>query len=272
MPWRGTRAPYRILVSEIMLQQTPVGRVTAKYAEFLRAFPTVRALAAASVREVMAAWNGLGYNRRALALKEIAGIVVSEHHGRLPRTLEELLALPGIGRATACAILVYAFNRPVAFIETNIRRVFLHFFFPGRKNVADARIMPLAQKTLDASNPREWHYALTDYGAMFGKGGQNPNRRSAHYQRQPSFEGSVRQLRGRVLAAMVELGSATVTQIVRRIGEMARRSPATVHRGVPAPPRPFATSRGADTRLADVLEQLAAEGFLVRRGARYCVR
>ena len=247
MPWRNTRVPYRILVSEVMLQQTGVERVMTKYAEFIRAFPGFRALAQAGVAEVLAAWKGLGYNRRALALREAARIVVETYHGRMPRTVETLIELPGIGRATASAVLVYSFNLALPFIETNVRRVFIHFFFPRSRQVTDAMLMPLVEGALDRDNPREWYYALMDYGAMLGKTAVNANTRSARYRKQARFEGSIRQLRGKILAAILERGPVTEAQIARESGEV-------------------------DERLSRALTQLVAEGFLRRQGRRYSFR
>ena len=247
MPWRNTRVPYRILVSEVMLQQTGIERVKSKYASFVRAFPGFRALAAARVEEVLAAWKGLGYNRRALALREAAQLVTEIHHGRMPRTVKTLMELPGVGHATASAVLVYSFNAPLAFIETNIRRVFIHCFFPRGRQVTDAKLMPLVERTLDRDNPREWYYALMDYGAMLGKTTMNANTRSARYRKQAAFEGSLRQLRGRILAAILERGPATEVQIARAIGS-------------------------ADKRLGRALARLVEEGFLLHKGRRYCFR
>jgi A/G-specific adenine glycosylase len=247
MPWRLTRNPYRILVSEIMLQQTGIERVKPKYAAFLRTFPTFRSLANAEVADVLAVWKGLGYNRRALALRETAGIIASKRRGRMPRTLGELIELPGIGRATASAVLVYSFDQPIAFIETNIRRTFIHHFFPDASSVSDARILPLVEKCLDRKDPRQWYYALMDYGAMLGKNAGNPNRRSAAYKRQPAFEGSLRQLRGKILAVMLERRAATQAQIAAALG-------------------------GRDARIAGALRQLVAEGFLARDRGRYAFR
>lgn len=230
-----------------MLQQTGVERVRTKYARFLRAFPGFRALAAASVQEVLAAWKGLGYNRRALALREASRIIRDRYHGRMPRTVQTLMELPGIGHATASAVLVYSFNVPLPFIETNIRRVYLHFFFPAGRKVSDAKLMQDVDITLDRDNPREWYYALTDYGAMLGKSTKNPNTRSAGYRKQAAFEGSVRQLRGRVLAAILEHGPSTETRIASAFG-------------------------GRDERLGKVMAQLVSEGFLLRTGRRYSFR
>ncbi len=231
----------------MMLQQTQITTVKAKYDLFLRAFPNLRALANAPVAEVLRAWKGLGYNRRALALHRTAGILVSEHGGRLPRSEEALVALPGIGRATAGAILAFAFDLPAAFIETNIRRVFLHFFYPDERGVPDARILPLVKRTFDRSRPRDWYYALMDYGAMLPRTSGNANRRSAHYGRQAPFEGSLRQLRGRVLGVMLELGVATAARIGRALGT-------------------------GDERLPQALQGLVRDGFLTERSGRYSFR
>ena len=171
LPWRKTKDPYRILVSEFMLQQTQVARVAEKYEPFIERFPDFASLARAPLGDVIRAWSGLGYNRRALHLRETARIVVSRFDGRLPRGFDDLRALPGIGAATAAEIMNFAFNEPRAFIETNVRAVYIHHFFPGRKKVADAEILPLVERTLDAKNPRRWFYALMDYGVMLKKSG-----------------------------------------------------------------------------------------------------
>ena len=204
LPWRKTRNPYRILVSELMLQQTQAERVLTKYKLFITSFPDFSSLAVAPLIDILKVWQGLGYNRRAIALQKIARTVMEEHAGRLPDSREDLLKLPGIGRYTASAILTFIHNKPDVFIETNIRRVFIHFFFEGRENIADAEIMSLIEKTLDTSNPREWYYALMDYGVMLKKKGENPNRKSAHYQRQTPFHGSNRQLRGMILKTLIK--------------------------------------------------------------------
>lgn len=208
MPWRDTINPYRIVVSEIMLQQTQVERVMKKYSLFIKAFPSFRALKKVSLARVLAAWQGLGYNRRALALKKIADAVVICHKGILPRDPAILQHMPGIGQSTAGAVAAFAFNKPSVFIETNIRRVFLYFFFPKRQHVSDNDIMPLVEAALDRANPREWYFALMDYGAMLGtRKKENPNQKSAHYRTQPKFEGSRRQLRGALVRLLLTRGS-----------------------------------------------------------------
>ena len=161
-------------------------------------------LAEASLAEVLGVWKGMGYNRRAIALRTIAGLVVSGFSGVIPDDEAVLSGFPGIGKATAGSIVAFAFNRPAVFIETNIRRVFIHCFFGDQVPVSDREIVPLVARTLDVGHPREWYYALMDYGAVLGRRIPNPNRRSTHYHRQPAFEGSDRQLRGRVLELLLQ--------------------------------------------------------------------
>jgi A/G-specific adenine glycosylase len=202
-PWRRTTNPYDIIVSEVMLQQTQVERVHDKFLEFIHAYPNFDSLSKASQKDVLALWQGLGYNRRALALKRLAEEVISRYGGELPKDPEKLCRLPGIGRATAGEILAFAFNIPTVFIETNIRRVFIHEFFDGEEDVKDTEILPLVEATVDGENPREWYWALMDYGSMLKRNVQNPNRRSAHYARQTPFEGSDRRIRGLVLKILL---------------------------------------------------------------------
>jgi A/G-specific adenine glycosylase len=187
-----------------MLQQTQVERVHDKYLEFIKTFPDFDALARAPQKDVLAMWQGLGYNRRALALKKLAQDIVSHYDGRLPNDIQTLGSLSGIGKTTAGAILAFAFNIPSVFIETNIRRVFIHAFFGEEEGVKDAKILPLVEATIDRKNPRKWYWALMDYGSMLKREVENPNRRSAHYTRQPSFEGSDRRIRGLVIKTLLK--------------------------------------------------------------------
>ncbi|MEK7289836.1 MAG: A/G-specific adenine glycosylase [Planctomycetota bacterium] len=217
MPWRLTHNPYHILVSEIMLQQTQVQRVLEKYESFLDAFPDFSALARAPLSEILATWQGLGYNRRAIALSRISRTVLEDFHGALPSSVDTLVTFPGIGHATASAIAAFAFHTPAVFIETNIRRVYIHCFFDDRDNVRDDEILPLVEMTLDASNPREWYYGVMDYGVMLRKSLENPNRRSAHYQKQSPFEGSNRQIRGMILKALTRQPHVTEREIARQL-------------------------------------------------------
>jgi A/G-specific adenine glycosylase len=224
MPWRTTSDPYRILVSEIMLQQTRVERVVLKYEPFLNAFPDVWSLARAPLRDIMARWQGLGYNRRALALMGIARRLVAEFQGCLPASVETLRTFPGIGEATAGALAAFAFNQPAVFIETNIRRVFLHCFFPGQSGVRDREILPLVDQTLDRRQPRPWYYALMDYGAMLKRAAPNPNRRSAHHQRQAPFADSDRQIRGLILKALLKAPALSPEALVQAVGKPPERT------------------------------------------------
>ncbi len=222
--WRKTNDPYHILVSEIMLQQTKVQRVTVKYPQFISVFPDVSSLAGSTLAEVLWVWKGMGYNRRAIALRTIAGLVVSRFSGLIPDDEAVLSGFPGIGKATAGSIAVFAFNRPAVFIETNIRRVFIHCFFSDRVPVSDREILPLVARTLDREHPREWYYALMDYGSVLGRRIPNPNRRSTHYHRQPAFEGSDRQLRGLILELLLQEGTMIINDLVTRTGEQPGRT------------------------------------------------
>ena len=218
LPWRATSNPYDILVSEVMLQQTQVSRCLARYPEFIRIFPDFPTLAAAPLADLLRVWKGMGYNRRAIALKTTAELVISRYQGHLPREESELRKCPGIGKATAASIVAFAYNGRVIFIETNIRRVFIHCFFPGMTMVPDRTIYPLVSATLDPENPREWYYALMDLGATLAKTVQNPNRRSAHYCRQTRFQGSSRQIRGKILSLLTESDTITLESLTDHVG------------------------------------------------------
>lgn len=205
--WRSDLSPYRVLVSEIMLQQTQTVRVEDKFCTFIDRFPGFDQLAAAEFSEVLRCWKGLGYNRRAKYLHDIAQRIVADYDSTLPNDPEILVTFPGIGRATAASICVFAFDRPHPFIETNIRTVFIHFFFPGQLKVSDKAIMALVERTMDRDHPRQWYYALMDYGVVLKKTVGNLSRQSKAYRKQSRFEGSDRQLRGRILDLLLEQGS-----------------------------------------------------------------
>jgi len=211
-PWRRNINPYRVLVSEIMLQQTQVSRGEVKYREFLKKFPSFSALAKASSADVLTAWQGLGYNRRALYLKRAAEVVMNEYKGKLPSDPATLVKLPGIGAYTAGAVCAFAFNEPVVFIDTNVRRVFIYHFFIDREGVSDVELVPLVEATLDKENAREWYSALMDYGSMLGAEEENANKRSAHYVKQSKFEGSLRQVRGKI----VKYVTSSMRQVTRK--------------------------------------------------------
>jgi A/G-specific adenine glycosylase len=246
LPWRRNISPYRVLVSEIMLQQTQVERVIDKYREFLAAFPDFAALAESPLPHLLAVWSGMGYNRRALALKALARKVVDEHRGRLPSDHEKLLALPGIGKYTAGAVRAFAFNKPVVFMDTNIRRVYIHEFFHDREDIHDDEILPLVEQTVDSANPRKWYNALMDYGAVLKKMHANPNRRSAHYTRQSPFENSNRQLRGTILKILVQESPLTAARVAIKTGMDPER-------------------------VKNNLLRLEAEGFIRKKGRSYFI-
>lgn len=246
-PWRRTRDPYCILVSEIMLQQTQVERVDKKYSTFITRFPDIRALSRANLQDVLGEWQGLGYNRRALSLKKIAEQVCDTYGCVIPEDEKDLIALPGIGTATASSIVTFAFNKPSVFIETNIRRVFIHCFFADREGMHDREILPLVARMLDRENPREWYWALMDYGAYLGRTIPNPNKRSRHYTKQGGFEGSDRQIRGEIIRTLIREGRMETDELLKRIP-------------------------GDDTRGRALIGQLEKEGFLSDDGSTVSLR
>ena len=246
LPWRKTRNPYRILVSEIMLQQTQVERVIEKYKEFLAAFPDFKTLAQAPRAELLAIWSGLGYNRRALSLQALAQQVKANYLGKLPSDPVALIELPGIGKYTAGAIAAFAFNKPVVFMDTNIRRVYIHHFFHDQENITDDEITPFVEQTLDKKDPRAWYNALMDYGSMLKQTQVNPNRKSAHYTKQSPFENSNRQVRGAILKLLVKEAPLTAAKIAKKSG-LDRK------------------------RIEDNLIQLAEEGFITKQGRAFAL-
>ena len=212
MPWRDTRDPYKILVSEVMLQQTQVSRVLPKYEKFLREFPTLEALASSSQSNLLRTWQGLGYWNRALRLRDAARMVVNEFGGQFPRDPATLKKLPGVGPYTAGAVACFAFGSAEPFLDTNIRRVYLFFFFPGEDDVPDQRIMEIARRAVWIDDPREWGYALFDYGATEPRD-RTINRRSRHYSRQSAFEGSFRSFRTQALRHVLAQEDATISRM-----------------------------------------------------------
>ena len=222
-PWRDTRDPYRILVSEIMLQQTQTDRVKPKYRAFMREFPTWRALASASTQDVMRAWQGLGYYRRAFNLHRAAQSVQNDHGGKLPADVEVIRGLPGVGAYTAGAVAAFAFGIASPIIETNIRSVYLYAFFPRRRRVSDSELMQLIEQTLDRASPREWYYALMDLGSELKKQHRGINARSKHHTKQSSYEGSNRQARAAILRALAHRGPLTEPSLRRELGMEPQR-------------------------------------------------
>ncbi|WP_211309498.1 adenine glycosylase [Eggerthella sinensis] len=222
LPWRCIDDPYAVLVSEVMLQQTQVARVEKHWTRFLGLFPTIDALAAAGTADVLAQWQGLGYNRRALALKRAAEVCAAERGGKLPDTAEELEALPGIGPATAAGVMAFAYNRPSVYIETNVRTVFLHELFPACDKVSDRQLAPLVAATCPEDDARAWYYALLDYGAHLKTLVANPSRRSAHYTRQSAFEGSRRQKRAELVRIVLAEPGIGADELAERLDVFER--------------------------------------------------
>jgi len=204
MPWRDATDPYFILVSELMLQQTQVDRVIPKFNDFVMKFPTIRALAEAKLEEVLIAWSGLGYNRRAKFLHTAAQKVMADFQGTIPDTLDELVSLPGVGPNTAGAILAYGFNQPAVFIETNIRTVYFHHFFGDQIDVSDKAVREIVESTLDYEHPREWYWAMMDYGSFLKKQGFGRIDQSRHYKRQSPLKGSLREVRGGIVKTLAK--------------------------------------------------------------------
>ncbi|MDB5168324.1 MAG: mutY [Candidatus Saccharibacteria bacterium] len=211
MPWRDDTRPYYVLVSELMLQQTQVDRVIPKFKAFIERFPDERSLAAASLADALTLWSGLGYNRRAKFLHESAKKIMIEFNGSFPKSASDILSLPGVGPGTAGAIMTYAFNQPIPFIETNVRTVYFHHFFDEQDKISDAQLLPVIQQTLDNDHPREFYWALMDYGTWLKKNGVGRITQSKHYKKQSTLRGSVRELRGIIIK---QLAADDIPQVV----------------------------------------------------------
>ena len=255
LPWRRTHDPYGIWVSEVMLQQTQVARVDGRWQRWLARFPSIDALANAEVADVLEEWQGMGYNRRALSLRAAAQAMV-DGGGEMPSDERELVALPGIGPATAAGIRAFAFDLPATYLETNVRTVFLHELFSDAEDVPDSALLPLVRETCpkDAGNPdddpRTWYYALLDYGAHLKRTVPNPSRRSRSHVRQSRFEGSHRQKRAGVVRLLLEArqldGGLTPDQVVDGLSQ----AEVAAGREMPYP-----------REVLGILDELAAEGF-----------
>jgi A/G-specific adenine glycosylase len=252
LPWRKTRDPYKILVSEVMLQQTQVERVLPFYKNFLKQFPTPAALAKAPLHKVLKAWQGLGYNRRGKFLQAAAKAIVVGHTGRFPKQVSALEELPGVGLYTARAMAAFAYNSPEVFIETNIRTVFMHFCYSSflqKGKIADAELLPLVGEALRKTKlePREFYAALMDYGSHLKRQGIKLNKQSKHYVKQSKFEGSARQLRGAILRELL-IKPQTQKQLTKNLSRHLNKSAEEV---------------------AVELARLAKEGLIMRARARY---
>ena len=249
LPWRqpendGTFNGYKILVSEIMLQQTQVTRVVEKYQQFLVRFPDVQTLANAALVDVLAIWSGLGYNRRAQFLHQAAQKISADYAGSIPKNLEDLISLPGVGHNTAAAILAYTYNVPTTFVETNIRTVYIYHFFADQTGVDDKQILAKVAETLDKEHPREFYWALMDYGTFLKTSQGNASRQSKHYSKQSKFEGSRRQIRGLIIKQLVS-GPRTLITLQKHI---------------------------PDDRLMNVLTALCSEGIVEQEDNKYAIK
>lgn len=248
LPWRAPEAtgefdPYKIAVSELMLQQTQVERVIPYYERFMKEYLRLELLAQANLETVLAMWHGLGYNRRAKYLRDMCKIIQNDYDGVFPLEMDSLRSLPGIGHNTAAAIRVYSINAPEIFIETNIRTVYIHHFFKTAKKVDDDSIKDLLVNTLDRSNPREFYWALMDYGTHLKKIHRGVNQKSTQYVKQAPFAGSKRQLRALILRRITK-GELSVQELQKEL---------------------------KDTRLLGVLDDLVREGLLVKRLDSYSI-
>lgn len=263
LPWRRTRDPYAIWLSEVMLQQTQVSRVDGRWQHWLERFPSIDALAAAQPADVLDEWQGMGYNRRALALLKAAQ-AISGAGGVMPREVAELVALPGIGPATAAGIRAFAYNLPGVYLETNVRAVFLHELYPDAVQVPDRELVPLVEATcpkdaLDpADDPRTWYYALLDYGAYLKKTVPNPSRRSRAHVRQSRFEGSHRQKRAMLVRSLLAHRGEGVDA-------------ATLVDELSAQELEAGRDRVTEAVVLELLDELSGEGFCHREGELWSV-
>lgn len=265
MAWRNTRDPYHILVSELMLQQTPVARVKEKYPEFIKKFPGVGILARAPLADVLRVWSGLGYNRRAKYLHECAKMVVLEHGGKFPSDMDTLRKLPGIGLSTAGALMAFAWSKDEPMIDTNIRRILTRVFFPkkrsrpglGMERSSDGDLYEFAKTIIPRGEGREWNYAMLDLGAtvctarnhselcplgsLHGRVGDFSWRIP-----QKKFSGSSRFYRGKIMRYLSEHSSGTAR-------EMKGLVP------------------GGEREITLALHALAKEKLIAKKGARYAL-
>ena len=225
MPWRTRHDPYSVIVSELMLQQTQVARVIPKFEQFMAKFPSIEDLARAPLSEVIVAWQGLGYNRRARFLHETAKIITTDHGGIFPSTLIELVKLPGIGKNTAGALLAYAFDMRAVFVETNIRTALFHHFFENNTLVDDTQLIELLERILPEAHYREWYWALMDYGSHLKKTVGGRLDQSRHYKKQAPLKGSLREVRGMIIKCLTG-GTVDEATLRQAIGADDRFTPA----------------------------------------------
>lgn len=232
LPWRKTTDPYKILISELMLQQTQVPRVQPKYEAFITAFPTLQALANADRASVLRLWQGLGYNSRAVRLHALAKVIIAERSGRLPTSSEELLTLPGIGPYTAGALVIFSQRKPAASVDVNIERVLKRVYFTPSQLPTKKDIAALQLKLIQHAEPHHLHAALMDLGsaictARSPKCGECPLYKRCRTRgvrpdeirtvpKQSRFMDSTRWWRGQILKVLLQ-GPAAEQHIIYRI-------------------------------------------------------
>jgi len=213
LPWRNTTDPYKILLSEFMLQQTQVVRVVPFYERWITKWPTIHALASASRAEVLKMWMGLGYNTRAIHLHKAAQKIVSKHKGDVLKAMKHYKEIPGVGKYTSHAVQIFATNDNLVTVDTNIRRIFIHeFHLP--ETITEKELWKLAEQCLPPGKSRDWHNALMDYGALSltaQKTGIKPK------TQQSRFEGSDRQIRAQILRRLLK-GTTTLLDLQNTIG------------------------------------------------------
>ena len=239
LQWRRDPTPYNVLVSEIMLQQTQVSRVIPKYLEFLQKYPAIESLAEANTKELIQIWCGLGYNRRALWLREAAGQIVER--GSFPEEVADLRKLKGIGPYTSRSILVFAFNKDVATVDTNIRRVLIASGF-AEENSSDKELQDIADALLLKGRSSDWHNALMDYGSEVLTSSTTG---IAPTSKQPRFKGSSRQIRGKIVRELSENDTLTLGEIASSLNIDGKK----------------------ETELESILDQLICDRLVDKAGA-----
>jgi len=219
LPWRYTHDPYAIAVSEIMLQQTQVSRVLTRYREFIEQYPTVQKLARASPADILRTWKGMGYNRRALYLQKMAKAVVEIYGGNFPKDEQQLLELPGLGKYTTRAILVFAYGENIACVDTNIRQIITHFFFDSKEQ-SEKIIQTVADQLVPKGKSWEWHQALMDYGAANGKELRIKN--SELRKKQVPFKQTNRFIRGKIIDYL-RIRSYRRSDLIEKVSDVYQR-------------------------------------------------
>jgi len=211
LPWRCDSSPYNVLVSEVMLQQTQVNRVVPKYLEFLRQFPNIEDLASSDMKQLLQVWSGLGYNRRAVWLKDAARQLVDR--GEFPKTVEELSELKGIGPYTSRSILIFAFNKDLAAVDTNIRRVLIASGFADEE-MSSSQLQSVADDLLLKGRSRDWHNALMDYGSLVLTSSSTS---ISPQSKQTRFKGSTRQLRGAIIRILTNSETLSLNELISHL-------------------------------------------------------